>query len=292
VAAISFQDLMQPNRHEVRPLKRRKKRGKKLLTFVLFIGILCGVGYYFRNSQPVQRVLGHETATATPLPAMAMVRPTVTSAEYSIILSAVQNGAPNVVTTKVRADYLTGTGETNTESQVGGAFTSAQEIRTPDYLFRPGAAFGTAWTRQPRTQETPTTYDTAQFIPMADEIIDEPLRNALQPTVSKSEKVGDETISTMTYVIDRARVPEVAPAIFARVPWLFDVPNATTLTVTISYDEAGVVRYLDFSVDPPQPGTGIDATWITRYTMRVTSLDSPVAIQIPFDAVDVPAGTP
>ena len=55
------------------------------------------------------------------------------------------------------------------------------------------------------------------------------------------------------------RFPGIAPAIFARVPWLFDVPNASTLTVKVSYDETGLVRQLFFGVDPPQAGTGVDA---------------------------------
>ncbi|MGZ4794082.1 MAG: hypothetical protein ACXWBO_19685, partial [Ilumatobacteraceae bacterium] len=96
----------------------------------------------------------------------------------------------------------------------------------------------------------------------------------------------------LTYVIDRARVPELAPAIYARVPWLFDVPNATSLTIEITYDDTGLVRHLNFRVDPPQPGTGSDATWVTSYTMDVTSLNTPVAIEVPTDAADVPAGTP
>ena len=96
----------------------------------------------------------------------------------------------------------------------------------------------------------------------------------------------------MTYVLDRARVPEIAPAIFAKVPWLFDVPNATTLTVEVSYDQTGVVRHLFFGVDPPQPGTGVDATWVTSYALDVTSLDNPITIVVPIDVVDVPAGTP
>ena len=93
-------------------------------------------------------------------------------------------------------------------------------------------------------------------------------------------------------MLDRAKVPEIAPAIFARVPWLFDVPNATTLTVDVSYDESGLVRHLFFGVDPPQPGTGGGATWVTSYTLDVTSLNAPVSVVVPLDVVDVPAGTP
>ncbi|HEX2782554.1 MAG TPA: hypothetical protein VHN36_03140 [Ilumatobacteraceae bacterium] len=287
---ISFQDLIQP-KVDPRPSKRKKKRGKKLITFIVFVGLLGGAGYYFRNAAPVQRVLHHQKAAA-PLPAVPFLRPAITSAEYSITLSAVQNGVPNNVTTKVRADFLGGTAESTVESQVGGVFSTSQEIRTADSIFRPGQAFGTTWTRQPRTPDTPATYDSVDSIPMVDDIIDQPLRDAAEPTSSKSEKVGDSTISTMTYVIDRARVPEIAPAIFARVPWLFDVPNATTLTVEISYDELGVVRHLDFRVDPPQPGTGSDATWVTSYAMDVTSLNAPVAMTVPGDALEVPVGTP
>ena len=289
--AISFQDLMQPNKLDSRARKRKKKRGKKLVIALLFLGLIGGSGYHFRDAALVQRVLGHQKSAA-PLPKEPFVRPTITSAEYTLTLSAVQNGTPNNVTTKVRNDYLAGTGQSTIESQVGGVFTSAQEIRTHDFIFRPGVAFGTTWTRQPRAPETPTTYDAPEFIPMVNDIVDQPLRDGAKPTSSKSEKVGGVTISSLTYAIDRARVPEIAPAIFARVPWLFDVPNATTLTVEVSYDQTGLVRHLNFHVDPPQPGTGSGATWVTSYTMDVNSLNSPVAIAVPVEATDVPAGTP
>jgi hypothetical protein len=49
---------------------------------------------------------------------------------------------------------------------------------------------------------------------------------------------------------------------------------------------------LFFGVDPPQAGTGIDAAWVTSYALDVTSVDLPVAIEVPVDVVDVPAGTP
>ena len=71
----------------------------------MFVGLVGGVGYHFRNAAPVQRVL-HRHAPAAPLPAVPFARPDITSAEYSITLSAVQNGVPNNVTTKVRADFL------------------------------------------------------------------------------------------------------------------------------------------------------------------------------------------
>jgi hypothetical protein len=289
--AISFQDLIQPSKVD-RPRKRKKRRGKKLLTFVILVGLLGGVGYYFRNAAPVRKLLGHEQPVA-PLPDVPFVRPSITTAEYSVTTSAVQNGVPNNVTTKVMADYITGTGQSTVESQTGGAFTTTEEIRTREFAFHPGGAIGSQWTRQPRVPETPSPYDAVEFIPMVDDIIDQPFRAAhIKPTSAKSTGAGEAAIITLTYVLDRASVPEVAPAIFARLPWLFDVPNAKTLTIEVGYDQSGVVHHLHFGVDPPQPGTGIDATWVTGYTLDVTSLNVPVAITVPIDAVDVPVGTP
>jgi hypothetical protein len=292
VPVISFQELLMPVKAETRPVKKnKKKRGKKFLTTVVLLAMLSGVGYHFRNAAPVQRLLGRHQPAA-PLPDVPFVRPNVTSAEYSVVLSAVQNGVPNNVTTKVQEDYANGLGESTVDSQIGGAFTTAQEIRTHDSVFRPGQAFGKEWSRQPAVPEAPNPYDAATFIPMVDDIIDKPLRDAMKPTSSKSEKVDGQTISTLTYVIDRARVPEIAPAIFARVPWLFDVPNATTLTVEVTYDASGLIHHLYMGVDPPQPGTGSDATWVTSYSLDITTLNAPVSIVVPIDVVDVPAGTP
>ncbi len=290
--AISIQDFIQPAKLEAQSRKRKKKkRGKKLLTFVVLLGLIGGIAYYFRNAESVQRLFGrgHEAA---PLPVVPFVRPSMTTADYSVTLSAVQNGVPNNATTKVMVDYINGIGQSTVETQTGGSFATAQEIRTPEFVFHPGAAVGAAWTRQPRAPDTPSPYDSADFIPMINDVVDQTLRDAVEPNSSKSEKVGTATITSLHYVLDRSKVPEIAPAIFARAPWLFDVPNATTLTVDVSYDESGVVRHLYLGVDPPQPGTGIDATWVTGYTMDVTSLNVPVAIVVPVDAVDVPVGTP
>jgi hypothetical protein len=288
---MMFQDFLQPAKSDSRPVKRKKKRGKKLLITVVLLGLMGGAGYYFRDTAPIQKLLGR-VPEALPLPDVPFVRPNIASAEFSITLSAVQNGVPNNLTTKVAEDYAIGVGQSTIDSQVGGAFATTQEIRTQDSVFHPGQAFGKEWSRQPRVPETPNPYDAAEFIPMINDIVDQPLRDAVKPTSSTSTKVNGINISTLTYVLDRARVPEIAPAIFARAPWLFDVPNATTLTVTVSYDDTGLVRHLYLGVDPPQPGTGSDATWVTSYLMDVTSLNAPVSIPVPLDVVDVPVGTP
>jgi len=291
VPAISFQDLLQP-KVEARPVKqKKKKRGKKFLSMIFLLALLGGTAYVVRDTGPVQKLLGHDPAAA-PLPATPFVRPNVTSAEYTVTLSAVENGVPKNTTTKVQEDFANGLGESTVDSQVGGAFTSTQEIRTPDSIFRPGQAYGKEWSRQPRVAETPSPFDVAEFIPMVSDIIDQPLRDAMKPTTSKAVTTNGETISTLTYVIDRAKVPEIAPAIFARVPWLFDVPNATTFTVEVSYDDSGLVRHLFFGVDPPQPGTGSGATWVTSYLLDVAAINAPVTVVVPLDVVDVPAGTP
>ena len=287
---MSLQELVQPAKPEIRPMKRKKKRGKKLLIVVLLLGIASGAGFYFRNSAPVQRLLGRDQVS--PLPDVPFVRPKIASAEYTVTLSAVQNGVPNNVTTQVREDFANAFGESTTESQVAGTFTTTQEIRTPESLFRPGQAFGKQWSRQPRVPDAPSPYDTADFIPMIDDIVDHPLREALKPASSKVSEVGGVKLTSLTYVLNRAEVPEIAPAIFARIPWLFDVPNASTLTVRVTYDASGLVRHLSFGVDPPQPGTGVDAAWVTSYSLDVTSIDIPLVINVPIDVVDVPAGTP
>ena len=57
------------------------------------------------------------------------------------------------------------------------------------------------------------------------------------------------------------------------------LPKPRRLTIEVSYDESGIVHHLHFGVEPPQPGTGIDATWVTGYTLDVTALNLPVAIR-------------
>ncbi len=292
----TYQELIQATADQApqsssRKIKNSNKRSKKPLVALLVLAALGGGGYYFRNSPQAQRLMGHEQQVA-PLPTTPFVRPGVTSAEFTVVTSAVANGVPNKVTSKVVADYTKTTTQSTTDTQIGGVFTSSQEVRTSDAVFHPGAAFGSAWTRQPVVAETPGPYDTPEFLPMIDSVVDQSLRDHAKPTKSKSATVEGTTITSLTYVLDRSSVPEIAPAIFARTPWLFDVPNATTLTVEVSYDQGGLVRHLSLAVDPPQPGTGSDKTWVTSYTMDVASLNAPVTIAVPTDAVDAPVGTP
>ena len=177
VPVLSLQDLMQPTKTETRPAQRKKKRGKKLLTVVLLLSIAGGAGYYFRNTGPIQRLLGHDEIA--PLPDVPFARPNITSAEYTVTLSAVQNGVPNNVTTKVREDFINAFGESTVESQVGGTFTTTQEIRTRESLIRPGQAYGKLWSRQPRVPDAPSPYDAATFITIKYYNIDHTLREAI-----------------------------------------------------------------------------------------------------------------
>ena len=128
IPTLSLQDLLQPSKPDSRSHKR-KKRGKKLLMTVVMLGMLAGGADHFRSAAPIQKLLGHQQQAA-PLPDVPFVRPSITTAEYSVTSSAVQNGVPNNVTTKVIADYINGTGQSTVENQTGGAFTSSAEIRT------------------------------------------------------------------------------------------------------------------------------------------------------------------
>lgn len=294
--APSLQEILQPSKSEHRPSlqtkqKKKKKRSKRLLMLVVLFCVIGGTGFGLRNSAPMQKLLGNGS-TVAELPAVPFVRPIVNSAEYSVTLSSVQNGVPSNVTTLVQEDFLLGLGQSTTESQTGAVSTSTTEMRTLEFIYRPGQAFGALWSRQPRVPESPSPYDVPTFIPMIDDIIDQPLRDAMEPTSGETTVVDGVKLMSRTYVIDRAQVPYIAPAIFARVPWLFDVPNATNLTVEVVYDETGLVRHLFIGVDPPQAGTGIDATWVTSYTLDVTTVNAPVVVTVPIEAVDVPAGTP
>lgn len=291
VPAVTMQDFLQPVKAEMRPAKRKKRRGRKVFALIVLLGIVGGVGYAARDTATVRKMF-HRSPAVAPLPATPFERPNIVSAEYSVTVSAVQGGLPSNVTTKVREDYANQLGDTTVESQVGGTFTSTQELHNREALYRPGQAFGKEWSRQPRVPDVPGPFDAPELIPMINDVIDQPLRDAMNPRSSTSKKVDGIIITTLTYVLDRARVPEIAPAIFARAPWLFDVPNAPTLTVEVSYDPDGLVRHLSLSVDPPQPGTGSDATWVTSYSLDVLTLNAPVGVAIPVDVVDVPAGTP
>ena len=300
-SAPSLQELLMPNKGEERSAtqpkwktaqqKKKKKRGKKLLVAVVLFGMIGGSAYGLRNTAAVQKMLGNESVPER-LPDIPFVRPPINSIQYSVTLSSVQNGVPNNVTTTVQEDFSLALGQSTIETQTGAVSTTSQELRTAEFIYRPGQAFSVEWTRQPRVAESPSPYDVPTFIPMIDDIIDQPLRNAMEPTAWNTTVVDGVKLMSRTYVIDRAQVPYIAPAIWARVPWLFDVPNASNMTVEVTYDENGLVRHLFIGVDPPQPGTGIDATWVTGYTLNVTTLNAPLVITIPTEALDVPAGTP
>jgi hypothetical protein len=297
----SLQELLMPNKGEERSAsqpkwktaqqKKKKKRGKKLLVAVVLFGMIGGSAYGLRNTAAMQKLLGNESVPER-LPEIPFARPPINSVQYSVTLSSVQNGVPNNVTTTVQEDFTLVLGQSTIETQTGAVSTTTQELRTAEFIFRPGQALGVEWTRQPHVPESPSPYDVPTFIPMIDDIIDQPLRKAMEPVSWNTTVVDGVKLMSRTYVIDRARVPYIAKAIWARVPWLFDVPNASNMTVEVTYDENGLVRHLFIGVDPPQPGTGIDATWVTSYSLDVTTLNAPVTITIPAEALDVPAGTP
>ena len=208
--APSLQEILQPNKSEQRPSlqpnRKKKKRSKKLLVLVVLFCVIGGAGFTFRDSAAMQKLLGGQS-TVTALPDVPFVRPIVNSAEYSVTLSSVQNGVPNNVTTKVQEDFLLGVGQSTIESQTGATSTTTTELRTVEFIYRPGDAFGAVWSRQPRVPESPSPYDLPTFIPMIDDIIDQPLRDAMEPTSGKTTVVDDIKLMSRTYVIDRAEVP-------------------------------------------------------------------------------------
>ena len=196
------------------PSRRRRSGGKKLLSMVVVLGILGGGAYLFRNAAPIQKLLGHDPAAA-PLPDDAVRA--ADAHERSVHRDPVgcaERRAQQRHDPRCKKTSPTALVRARSTVRWAVSFTSTKEIRTTDSIFRPGQAYGKEWSRQPRVPETPSPFDTAEFIPMISDIIDQPLRDAMQPTSSKATPVNGETISTLTYVIDRAKVPEIAPSIY------------------------------------------------------------------------------
>ena len=98
---MTLQDIFQPAKSEVRPVKRKKKRGKKLLTTVVLLGLTGGAGVLLPQCCADPEAARSRTLPRLRSPMCHSCGRTITSAEYSITLSAVQNGVPSNLTTKV-----------------------------------------------------------------------------------------------------------------------------------------------------------------------------------------------
>ena len=196
---------------------------------------------------------------------------------------------------------------------------SRSEILTKDYRYVSTDDAGQPWTRY---VVQPYYYGTAideHYIPMIDDLMGFELRQTpakpitvepaaglkrdslTRPAVNTPTAPSDVT-KTYSYEFDMRKYRRVLPILAGRTN--FDAPPATTVTVTIGFDDVGLLRYADVSI-PSSTSTTLAQTLGNfefadyHYTFEVTEISGESStINVPTDFVDevppadtVPAGT-
>jgi hypothetical protein len=200
-----------------------------------------------------------------------------------------------------------------------GPGPASTTIVTFDALFERGPTEADPWMRSPRQPYVdnsaldpyiiPTFDDVVGFelaaIPSRDPRVDGSEGGDIEP-ITAGDLPGDDTPSALVNVPERApsNVPE---DVVKMMRWSGDagtfrqmspvgyeiaglsVPDGTSVTFTFGFDEAGLLRYLDATVDSRAATAGLasEDQVLVNVTWRATSVsDDPTTIDLPINVVD------
>ncbi|HEX3089106.1 MAG TPA: hypothetical protein VHQ23_10655, partial [Ilumatobacteraceae bacterium] len=181
------------------------------------------------------------------------------------------------------------------------------EVMNKLYRFESPAEPGQPWTRSP---VEPYYYGTElddHFLPMVDDIMGFELRalptkpDPIAAAASGWKRVNTPAVppdaaSTYTYELDMDTYRRVAPILAGRT--LIEAPPETPVTLTIAFDEFGLLRFADVSIASIVASglaqeLGDGRSGVYHYTLDVTEISGePITIPLPTDVVDAaPAET-
>ena len=170
------------------PTGRSRSRRKKLLVLVVLFCVIGGAGLTFRNAAAMQKLLGarHSTAHA----ARRAIRPAASNERriHSHPVGRAERRAQQRHDQGARRLRSTGVGESTVESQIGGVFTTTTGVPHRRLDLPPGPGLRQALESTASCSGNAEPIRPADFIPMIDDIVDQPLRDAMQPTSSKSTR--------------------------------------------------------------------------------------------------------
>lgn len=307
-------------------MSKRKKKGHgglKFLAFLVVVGGLITSLVAGSKTELWQRVTGQREdrriERTTPTPRFAY-----TAASLRVIERSMYNegGRPIDLTTTndilIDRPSITASSEVNIvrtpadpASTVGGvppndvraAYT---EILTRTYRYESPVDETQPWFRWATDQRVYGTPLDRHYIPMIDDILGFELRDlpSVPVTATPASQIKAVTsasgtdsptappvdVKTYSYTLDVTTFNRAVPILAGRVG--FTVPGATVVTLTIGFDDVGLLRFADVSIPTEAAttqaqllGPGRDSTY--HYTLEVSEISGePVAIDVPPNVVD------
>jgi hypothetical protein len=310
----------------------KKKKGHGGLKFMAFVAVvvLLIVGLSKGAKTEVgQRITGQredrrlENTRLTPRFGFASAKVRIAiSSIYNVngaMLDVTETSDMSIDHQSARASAERGISSTETEVAPGvsavpyDAFRDSRtEILTNDYQYVSPHDEGEPWTRSP---VDPWYYGTAideHFIPMIDDLMGFEIRQMPTKTVAAEPTAGFKRASltrpavnaptepsdvtrTYSYDFDIETYRRVLPILAGRTN--FDAAPDTVVTVTIGFDDVGLLRFADVSIPSAGSTTLAQALGNYRhadyhYVLEVTEISGePITIDIPANFVDEDDGT-
>ncbi len=302
--------------------KKKKKKGHGKLKFMAFVMVVVMLIVGIRTvgkTELGQRLAGNredrrlERTMLTPRFAFASAKLRITVGEIinskgtTVDLTTTTDEALDRESATVSSDISIERTATEVSPGVSAIPFDAlnakySQVLTKLYRFESPKDGGTSWTR---SVVAPYYYGTElddHFIPMIDDIMGFELRELpshVAPTSAasgfKRPAVGTPTLppdatNSYSYDLDMETYRRVAPILASRT--LIDAPPDTAVTLTLGFDDVGLLRFADVAVPSSVATTlaeqlGAGYTEVYHYTLEVTEISGePITIPLPQDVVD------
>lgn len=306
--------------------KKKKKGhgGLKFLAFLVVVGALIAGFSVGSKTEAGQRILGKRedrrlvNTQLTPRFAYAAAKLRVTVGSIynndgtMLDLTSTKDIAlDRQSSTASRTVHITETGtEVSpgvTATPVNGVDAVYTDILTKDYRYESPQTDGEPWTRYVMQPYFYGTELDQHFIPMIDDIMGFELRSLPSKEVAAAAPAGftrprvntpvapSNSTKVYRYDLDMDTYRRVAPILAKRTR--ITAPPEAPVTLTIGFDDAGLLRFLDVSVDSSVATTFAQALGAGQaadyhYTFEVKTISGePIDIGIPSPIVDGPADT-
>ena len=311
------------------PRRKRGHGGLKFLAFLFAIATLIVVTSTVHDTELVQRVIGNrehlrlERTALTPRFGFA-------SATMRVTIGEIYNNSSGepidfTMTTDVSIDRQSSMAQSDIKIErtatevapgvsalpydaINATFT---QILTKDYRYESPDEAGQPWTSYPVEQNSYGTEIDEHFIPMVDDIMGFELRDLPSTPMAAEPQSGfrstvrrrvagptppSAVTTSYTYELDLVTYRRAVPILATRTA--IAGPPDTPVRLTIGFDDVGLLRFADVSIDTSVAATlaqqlGPQHEAIYRYTMQVDEISGePVAIEVPTNVTEGAAATP
>jgi hypothetical protein len=284
----------------------RKRGAKKWIALVVFVAALGTAAYVMRDSAYAHRITG-EGYDHNALPSRSFPQPVFTGAEFTSTVQTVgiDDGLPTNYWEIERADvnYAAGAAKVTMDEAkatiIGGSIGTAQSTAPTEELivdeqatYAPGQTPADAWTRTAHDTGAEVSVLSRNEVRMYQDVVDPALR-AQQPAKTLHEVRHGIPVTTYEYATTFGQFYEVAPHLYDFASALDgNAADDAAVTITLSFDEQWVVRYVDVAVDFHSVIDHIaKANPAHRYPYRISvdvisTTDQPEAVVIPTITAD------